>query len=101
MGSVTTSAAPSIFRDDLFRSQVCIVTGGGTGIGRCIAHEIAGLGASVVLIGRREAVLAKTAREIADAGGAVSFEVADIRDEATVASAVNRVRSGTGGSICW
>ena len=43
----------SVFRPGLFAGQVIVVTGGGSGIGRCIAHELAALGAHVVLIGRK------------------------------------------------
>ena len=39
----------SIFRPGLFDGQTIIVTGGGTGIGRAVAHELASLGAHVVL----------------------------------------------------
>ncbi|MDX1599715.1 MAG: 2,4-dienoyl-CoA reductase, partial [Marinobacter sp.] len=35
----------SIFHPDLFKGQTFIVTGGGSGIGRCTAHELAALGA--------------------------------------------------------
>ena len=56
----------TIFRDDLFEGNVVLVTGGGTGIGRCAAHELAALGATVVIAGRRAEVLDATAREIGD-----------------------------------
>jgi citronellol/citronellal dehydrogenase len=42
----------SIFAPGLFKGRVIVVTGGGSGIGRCAAHELAALGAHVVLIGR-------------------------------------------------
>ena len=41
----------SVFAPNLFAGQVVVVTGGGSGIGRCAAHELASLGAQVVLIG--------------------------------------------------
>ncbi|RLT93286.1 MAG: 2,4-dienoyl-CoA reductase, partial [Ketobacter sp.] len=31
----------SVFKADTFKDQTIIVTGGGSGIGRCTAHEIA------------------------------------------------------------
>ena len=42
----------SVFRQGLFKGQTIIVTGGGSGIGRCTAHELAALGANVVILGR-------------------------------------------------
>ena len=42
----------SIFRPDLFAGQVMLVSGGGTGIGRAIALELSGLGATIALCSR-------------------------------------------------
>ena len=42
----------SVFASGLFAGRVIVVTGGGSGIGRCTAHELAALGAHVVLVGR-------------------------------------------------
>ena len=44
----------SVFRPGLFAGQVVWVTGGGSGIGRCTAHELASLGATVLISGRAE-----------------------------------------------
>ena len=41
----------SIFREHLFAGKVVVITGGGSGIGRYTAHELASLGAVVALIG--------------------------------------------------
>ena len=49
----------SIFRNDLFKEQIFVVTGGGSGIGRCIAHELASLGAGVVITGRHKGAASK------------------------------------------
>jgi citronellol/citronellal dehydrogenase len=59
----------SVFRPDLFAGQV-VVTGAGSGIGRCTAHELAALGARTVLIGRTPEKLAAVVDEIRADGGA-------------------------------
>ncbi|MFM8463828.1 MAG: SDR family NAD(P)-dependent oxidoreductase, partial [Burkholderiaceae bacterium] len=81
----------SIFRAGLFKDQVIIVTGGGSGIGRCPAHELSALGASVALVGRKRDKLDKVADEIAQQGGTVSVHVCDIREEAQVKETVAAV----------
>src|SRR5438132_11384687 len=78
----------SVFREGLFAGQAGIVTGAGSGIGRCTAHELAALGARVALVGRRVEKLEAVAREIADAGGSASVHAADIREEERVREVV-------------
>jgi citronellol/citronellal dehydrogenase len=81
----------SVFRDGLFTGKAGIVTGAGSGIGRCTAHELAALGAKVALIGRKADKLEAVAREIVDAGGSAHCHTADIREEDRVADVVRAV----------
>jgi citronellol/citronellal dehydrogenase len=86
-----TSRYASIFRPGLFDGQVALVTGGGTGIGRCIAHELASLGATVVVAAHREEPLRTTVAEITDDGGRADWLPLNIRDEEAVDRAVQEV----------
>lgn len=81
----------SIYRPDLFQGQSIIVTGGGSGIGRCIAHELAALGAHVAILGRKQEKLDSVAAEIEEDGGKVSRFVCDIREEEAVRETVKQV----------
>ncbi|MBB2495082.1 SDR family oxidoreductase [Aquipseudomonas ullengensis] len=81
----------SVFKPGLFSGQTILVTGGGSGIGRCVAHELAHLGAHVVLVGRKLEKLEKTTGEIAEDGGSASFAVCDIREEEAVKTMVKAV----------
>ena len=84
-------AYDSVFKAGLFAGQTIMVTGGGSGIGRCTAHELAALGAHVVLVGRKLEKLEKTAAEIREDGGSVSLQVCDIREEESVKAMVAAV----------
>ena len=78
----------SVFRPGLFEGQTIVVTGGGSGIGRCTAHELAALGATVVLVGRKRDKLEAVAAEIEEDGGKADLEPLDIRDEERVKAVV-------------
>jgi citronellol/citronellal dehydrogenase len=78
----------SIYRSDLFTGQVLWVTGGGSGIGRCVAHELASLGGTVIISGRTQEKLDRVAAEIAEDGGRCETLAFDIRDEEAVKAAV-------------
>ncbi|MBP6612510.1 MAG: SDR family oxidoreductase [Aquabacterium sp.] len=92
----TSSHYDSIFRPGLFQGQIHVVTGGGSGIGRCVAHELAALGATVVITGRTQEKLDKVAAEIREDGGQVDTAAFDIRDEEQVKAAVARIVSTHG-----
>ena len=85
------SSYRSIFAPGLLRGQVALVTGGGSGIGRCTAHELAALGAAVAIVGRKAEKLAAVQNEIEDDGGTCSIHVCDIREEPQVQSTVAAV----------
>lgn len=88
----------SVYRPGLFEGQVIVITGGGSGIGRCTAHELASLGATVAIVGRDEGKLAKVREEIeAEAiHGKVSLHVCDIRKEEQVIAMVDSVLAAHG-----
>lgn len=77
-------ALDSCFRDGLFDGKTAVVSGGGTGIGRAIALELASLGAAVVLCSRSPEHLEPTRAEIAAAGGTVETFACNIRNPEAV-----------------
>ncbi|RLA21485.1 MAG: 2,4-dienoyl-CoA reductase [Gammaproteobacteria bacterium] len=84
----------SIFKENLFQDQVIIITGGGSGIGRCTAHELAALGAKVILIGRRKHKLEEVSHELSLEGFECDYYEMDIREldsvEETIAAIINK-----------
>ena len=83
----------SVFRPGLLAGQVALVTGGGSGIGRCTAHELAALGARVALVGRKMEKLQAVAAEI---GKDAKTYACDIREEDAVRQTVANVLADFG-----
>jgi citronellol/citronellal dehydrogenase len=86
----------SIFRPGLFEGQAFLVTGGGSGIGRATAHELAALGARVALVGRKIEKLEAVRSELREAGHDASIHSCDIREEDAVQKTVAEVLAAHG-----
>ena len=72
----------TLFAPDLLAGQVALVTGGGSGLGRATAVELAACGAQVVVCGRRLEPLEETAG-LCEAGRCEALQC-DIREEEQV-----------------
>ncbi|MEO0365402.1 MAG: SDR family oxidoreductase [Pseudomonadota bacterium] len=72
---------PLVYRDDLLEGKVCVLSGGGSGIGKATAFVLARLGATVMICGRREERLAATAESVKRlTGREVAYQPMTIRD---------------------
>ncbi len=78
-----------LLASDALAGRVALVTGGGTGIGRACAIDLAGRGAAVVVCGRRPEPLAEVHDEIERAGGRCLTAVADLREPEGVQGVVD------------
>ena len=78
-----------VFAPGLLEGQVALVTGGGTGLGRATAVELAACGAQVVVAGRRPEPLEETAG-ICEQGRCEAV-ACDIREENQVSALVDGV----------
>jgi NAD(P)-dependent dehydrogenase (short-subunit alcohol dehydrogenase family) len=79
-----------MFRTDLLRNQRILITGGGTGLGKAMAHRFLQLGATVYICGRREEVVQKTATELS-AQGPIHALRCDVRHLDQVESMVDAI----------
>ena len=77
-----------MFQPGLLAGKRILVTGGGTGLGAAMAARFGALGASLLLWGRRAAVMEATAERLRAQGIAVATQACDIRDAAAVDAAL-------------
>lgn len=85
-------SSPSIYAPDALAGKRILITGGGTGLGRGVAARLVAHGAQVHIWGRREAVLAEAAAEIAaDHPGSAHYQAVNVRDYDAVSAAVAEI----------
>jgi citronellol/citronellal dehydrogenase len=79
--SPVDGSSSEIFAPELLRGRAALVTGGGTGLGKATALELARCGAAVTISGRRADVLERAAVELCEIGGGeVDWAVGDVRE---------------------
>eukprot|EP00527_Entomoneis_sp_CCMP2396_P002534 CAMPEP_0198137674 /NCGR_PEP_ID=MMETSP1443-20131203/1144_1 /TAXON_ID=186043 /ORGANISM="Entomoneis sp., Strain CCMP2396" /LENGTH=304 /DNA_ID=CAMNT_0043799183 /DNA_START=15 /DNA_END=929 /DNA_ORIENTATION=+ len=92
MAIVNNNEYKSVFRPNLFQGRVALVTGGGTGIGRTIATELASLGCTVIIASRKAEICQEAAQEINAAlkcgNCVIPGPATNIRDEDEVAALI-------------
>jgi NAD(P)-dependent dehydrogenase (short-subunit alcohol dehydrogenase family) len=76
--------------------SVALVTGGGRGIGRLVALDLASAGARVGVVARSATELAETVRLVEERGGVAHAAVADVSDGSAMASAIDGLRRQLG-----
>ena len=78
-----------MFKKDILKNKVILITGGGTGLGKSMAMRFAELGASLVIASRRKDVISKTTSQIKEIGSEALGLQCDVRDMDQVQSMVN------------
>ena len=85
-----------IFRDDLLKDKVVLITGGGTGLGLAMAEAFGRLGASLALVGRRLEVLEAAQKKLEAQGTPTFIQSLDIRDAQAVDGAMDAIENHFG-----
>src|SRR5919106_3860573 len=89
IGAEAKGVRPAL-ADDANAGRVALVTGGGTGIGRATARELARTGARVAICGRRAELLEATCAELEAAGAECLAVPADIREASELDALLER-----------
>lgn len=80
-----------------FSDKTVIITGGGTGIGKAAAKRFLEEGANVVINGRREDVLAETAKELDASESQIAYLAGDISQKDTSVKLIEKAVDTFGG----
>ena len=73
------------------KNKVCLITGGGSGIGRATANKMAKEGARIIVVGRTQTKIDETVSSIKKDGGYASGYATDVSDQALVDNLVSAV----------
>ncbi len=84
------------FAPDLLHQKVALITGGGTGMGRATAIEMARCGAHLVVLGRRPEPIEDCARTVRELGGEAMAIVGDIRDAERTEAVMGEIKRAYG-----
>ncbi|BBY81643.1 hypothetical protein MPUL_28010 [Mycolicibacterium pulveris] len=84
-----TSALSGLLSPGLPAGTAAFVTGGGSGINLAIAHGLASVGADVAICGRSQEKLDAAASQLRDHGVRVAPVAADVRDDKSLAQAID------------
>lgn len=87
---------PTVFRPDLFKGQVVLVTGAGSGLGKAVAALFARLGATLMIAGRDADKLDRAAALLGTIGNKVATQAMTIRDPDQVSHLIDRTWSELG-----
>jgi NAD(P)-dependent dehydrogenase (short-subunit alcohol dehydrogenase family) len=83
-----------MFQPNLLRHKRILITGGGTGLGKAMAHRFLELGATVYICGRREEVLEQTTAELSIATkGQIHGIACDVRNLDAVEAMIDSIWS--------
>lgn len=84
-----------MFREDILKGKVALVTGGGSGIGMEIARQYLKCGAEVYIASRKEERLKEAIEDLSELGNCHSF-VLDIRDQDRIEALVADIKEKSG-----
>ena len=81
-----------MFDKNLLKGKRILVTGGGSGLGKEMSRHFLTYGAEVIICGRREEVLQKTAKELSEeTQGNITAQSLDIRDSLAIEETINNI----------
>ncbi len=89
-------AGSTFLPPDTFAGRTAVVTGGGTGLGRAIAVELARAGAAVGIVSRAEEHRLAGVAAVESVGGRAAHAAADIREPEQIAEAFDAIETALG-----